>query len=84
MARAFAHESRTDDERLLLRVSRSSPLVHWAMRYARAVVLVDDGRKNEALELIASAPSWPDESAFRAFHAELVTTVTGTQPCVAA
>ncbi len=73
MARAFAHESRADDERLLRRVSRSSPLVHWAMRYARAVVLVDHGRKSEALELIAAAPTWPDESAFHAFHAELVT-----------
>ena len=74
MARAFAHESRVDDERLLRRVSRSSPLVHWAMRYARAVVLVDGGRKAEALELIAAAPSWPNESAFQAFHAELMTT----------
>jgi hypothetical protein len=74
MARAFAHESRASDERLLLRVSRSSPLVHWAMRYAQAVVLVDSGRKSEALELIASAPSWPNESAFNAFHSELLRT----------
>jgi hypothetical protein len=74
MARAFAHESRATDERLLLRVSKSSPLVHWAMRYAQAVVLVDGGRKNEALALIASAPEWPNESAFHAFHAELLTT----------
>lgn len=71
MARAFAHQSRADDEKLLLRVSRSSPLVHWAMRYARAVVLIDKGRRNEALELIASAPAWPNESAFSAFHEEL-------------
>lgn len=72
MARAFAHESRRDDERLLLRVSRSSPLVHWAMRYAQAVVLVDGGRKDEALALIAHAPDWPNESAFHAFHQELL------------
>ena len=80
MARAFAHESRVDDERLLLRVSRSSPLVHWAMRYARAVVLVDNGRKNEALHLISSAPEWPNESVFHAFHAELVTTAEAAIP----
>jgi hypothetical protein len=76
MARAFAHESHADDEQLLLRVARSSPLVHWAMRYARAVVLVDHGRKDEALELLASAPAWPRESVFQAFHEELVSTAT--------
>jgi len=72
LARAFAHASTRDDERTLSRVARSSPLVHWAMRYARAVVLVDLGRKDEAIELIASAPAWPEESAFRSFHDELV------------
>ena len=72
MARAFAHESRAEDEQVLNRVGRSSPLVHWAMRYARAVFLVDKGRKNEALELLASAPPWPAESVFRAFHDELL------------
>lgn len=72
MTRAFAHESRAEDEAVLSRAARSSPLVHWAMRYAKAVVLVDKGRKNEALELLASAPAWPAESAFRAFHEELV------------
>jgi hypothetical protein len=72
MTRAFAHESRAEDEAVLSRTAKSSPLVHWAMRYAKAVVLVDKGRKDEALELLASAPSWPAESAFRAFHDELV------------
>ena len=72
MTRAFAHESRAEDEAVLSRTAQSSPLVHWAMRYAKAVVLIDKGRKNEALELLASAPSWPAESAFRAFHDELV------------
>jgi len=71
LARAFAHESRAEDDRLLSRVARSSPLVHWAMRYARAVVLVDRGKRDEALALIAAAPSWPEESAFHAFHEEL-------------
>ena len=75
MARAFAHESRRDDERLLLRVSRSSPLVHWAMRYAGAVLLVDRGKKTDALALIAAAPEWPKESAFQAFHEELNSTI---------
>jgi hypothetical protein len=72
MARAFAHESRAEDEKVLHRAARSSPLVHWAMRYARAVFLVDNGRKTEALQLLASAPPWPSESVFRAFHDELV------------
>ncbi len=72
MTRAFAHESRAEDEVVLSRAGKSSPLVHWAMRYARAVVLVDNGRKDEALELLASAPAWPTESAFRSFHEELV------------
>jgi hypothetical protein len=72
LARAFAHESRVEDEAVLSRAAKSSPLVHWAMRYAKAVMLVDAGRNEEAHDLIASAPSWPEESAFHAFHAELV------------
>jgi hypothetical protein len=83
MARAFAHESRAEDEVLLSKAARSSPLVHWAMRYARAVVLVDGGRKNEALELIASAPTWPAESVFHAFHEELVSTAAASSPAIA-
>jgi hypothetical protein len=85
-ARAFAHRSKAGDDRLLRRVSRASPLVHWAMRYAQAVLLVDRGRQQEALALIALAPTWPDESAFRMFHSELVDAATppttnGTQSC---
>ena len=57
---------------MLRAAASSSPLVYWAMRYAEAVVLVDDGRKDEARELLAGAPSWPQESAFRSFHDELV------------
>lgn len=74
MTRAFAHESRSGDEVVLSRAGRSSPLVHWAMRYARAIFLVDNGRRHEALELLAAAPAWPAESAFRSFHDELITT----------
>ncbi|AKU99806.1 hypothetical protein AKJ09_06470 [Labilithrix luteola] len=73
LARAFAHASEAEDDRALRSAARSSPLVHWAMRYARAIVLVDRGRKNDALALIADAPAWPEESAFHAFHSELIT-----------
>lgn len=72
LARAFAHASRAEDERVLREVSHSSPLVHWAMRYARVVYLVDAGRPIEARMLLADAPAWPQESAFRSFHDELV------------
>ncbi len=71
LARAFAHASRAEDERVLASAGASSPLVHWAMRYARAVFLVDAGRKDEARALLVGAPEWPTESAFRAFHDEL-------------
>jgi hypothetical protein len=71
LARAFAHRSETEDEKVLRTVGRSSPLVHWAMRYARAVYLVDAGRRDEARALLADAPAWPTESAFRSFHDEL-------------
>jgi hypothetical protein len=77
LARAFAHTSRAEDEAVLRAAARSSPLVHWAMRYAHAVVLVDRGKKSEARELIAGAPLWPAESAFSSFHAELHALLTG-------
>ena len=71
MARAFAHAAHADDERVLREVQSSSPLVHWAMRYARAVVLIDKGRPAEARLLLDGAPAWPEDSAFRTFHDEL-------------
>jgi hypothetical protein len=77
LARAFAHSSRVEDEAVLRDAARSSPLVHWAMRYARAVFLVDAGRQTEARSLIADAPSWPEESAFRSFHDELSAQLAG-------
>ena len=73
-ARAFAHASHAGDEALLREAASSSPLVHWAMRYARAVFLIDAGRKAEVPELLRDAPAWPEESAFRTFHDELVAT----------
>lgn len=77
LARAFAHSSRAEDEAVLRDAARSSPLVHWAMRYARAVFLVDAGRQQEARSLIADAPTWPEESAFRSFHDELSAQLAG-------
>ena len=72
LTRAFAHASQRSDEKILRNAASASPLVHWAMHYARAIVLVDAGRKTEALNAIARAPSWPEESAFHAFHSELL------------
>ena len=71
LVRAFSHESRREDERVLRRAASASPLIHWAMRYARAVVAIDGGRSDEARQLIASAPTWPEQSAFRTFQQEL-------------
>jgi hypothetical protein len=71
LARAFAHESRLEDAKLLGRAAKSSPLVHWAMRYGAAVIAIDEGRKVDVPELLAGAPAWPEESAFRAFHDEV-------------
>jgi len=72
LARAFAHASRKGDAQLLAKAAGTSPLVHWAMRYAAAIVAVDDGRGREVRGLLAGAPSWPAQSAFRAYHSELV------------
>jgi hypothetical protein len=69
--RAFSHESRREDERVLRTAASASPLIHWAMRYAGAVVAIDRGRAEHARELLVGAPTWPKESAFRAFHDEL-------------
>ena len=71
LARAFAHESRGEDPRVLQTAASASPLIHWAMRYARAVVAIDRGRTADARELLVGAPTWPEESAFRTFHDEL-------------
>ncbi len=70
-ARAFAHTSAARDVALLEKAARRSPLVHWAMRYAAAVVAIDHGDEATARRLIGEAPAWPRESAFHAFHAEL-------------
>jgi hypothetical protein len=72
LARAFAHASREGDAELLGKAGGASPLVHWAMRYAEAIVAVDRGRAREVLALLAGAPQWPTESAFHTYHQELL------------
>lgn len=72
LVRAFAHQGEVADEKRLARAAAVSPIVHWAMRYAEAIVAVDHGARDRARELIASAPTWPEQSAFASFHAELV------------
>ncbi len=71
LARAFAHQSLEGDRKLLLDASVASPLVHWAMRYAAAIVAMDSGETTEAAELIERAPDWPTESCFARFHREI-------------
>jgi hypothetical protein len=71
-ARAFAHASREGDAVALRRAAGASPLVHWAMRYAAAILALDGGRREEARALIAGAPAWPAQSAFREYHDELL------------
>jgi hypothetical protein len=72
MARAFAHTSRDDDARVLSRAASASPLVHWAMRYAGAIVALDTGHPSAVPALLAGAPAWPAESAFHEYHQELL------------
>jgi hypothetical protein len=71
LARAFAHQSDRADPKRLRSAASSTPLLHWAMRYGAAVVAIDHGEMSEARELLRGAPSWPEESAFRVFDAEL-------------
>jgi hypothetical protein len=71
LVRAFTHSAVPGDLDRLESASEKSPLVHWAMRYAAAIVAIDSGEKGRAATLIQGAPSWPAESAFRAFHDEL-------------
>jgi hypothetical protein len=71
-ARAFAHKGTEGDLALLERASKKSPLVHWAMLYAAAVVSIDLGNLSRAKKLLATAPPWPEGSAFFTFHEELM------------
>jgi hypothetical protein len=72
LARAFAHASVPGDESVLRRAAAASPLVHWAMRYAAAIVAVDAGKGGDVPGLLAGAPEWPSTSAFHGYHDELL------------
>jgi hypothetical protein len=72
LARAFAHASIPGDASLLARAASTSPLVHWAMRYAAAIVAVDGGRGRDVPGLLVGAPEWPATSAFAGYHDELL------------
>jgi len=71
LARAFARRSLDGDAEVLETAAKTSPLVHWAMRYGAAVAHLEHGNRGRALLLLAGAPSWPADSAFRAFQEEL-------------
>ena len=71
LARAFAHKCEAGDREALEQAARISPLVHWAMRYASAVVAIDEGDTAKARGYLEGAPDWPSESAFRMFHDEI-------------
>lgn len=73
--RAFAHRTEPGDRELLEWATEMSPLVFWAMRYAGAVVAIDEGNTTRAGALLEGAPDWPARSAFQAFHAEIAAVV---------
>jgi hypothetical protein len=70
-ARAFAHRSGRADAGALESAAKENPLVYWAMRYAAAVVSIDQGEQREAARLLEGAPRWPRDSVFAAFHEEI-------------
>lgn len=80
LTRAFAHRSEQGDGDLLDRAASISPLVHWAMRYASAVVAIDQGNLDKVRALLDGAPDWPSESAFRTFHQEITAQVKTIAP----
>jgi hypothetical protein len=71
LARAFAHSPKQGDLGVLESAARRNPIVHWAMRYAAAVACIDRGDHRAARRFLTGAPLWPEDSAFRDFHAEL-------------
>lgn len=72
LTRAFAHQTEPGDRQLLEQASEAVPVVFfWALRYAAAVIAVDQGDLPRARELLSNAPNWPLESKFRAFHDEI-------------
>lgn len=79
-ARAFAHRSIRDDVALLRAAARKNPLIHWPLRYATAIALIDQGRGAEVSALLSGAPKWPEDSAFSAFQRELLDYARSTAP----
>src|SRR4051794_36993173 len=72
LTRAFAHQTEPGDRVLLEEASEVVPVVFfWALRYAAAVIAVDQGDLVHARELLVNAPNWPRESTLRAFHDEI-------------
>jgi hypothetical protein len=71
LARAFARCPKQGDAERLEAASDNSPLVHWAMRYGAIVAYLERGERARAQLLLADAPQWPADSAFRAFQEEL-------------
>jgi len=71
LARAFARCPKQGDAEQLEAASDNSPLVHWAMRYGAIVAYLERGERARAQLLLADAPQWPADSAFRAFQEEL-------------
>jgi hypothetical protein len=71
LARAFARRSLPGDAEALEQAAESSPLVHWAMRYGAAVAYLEHGQRERAQLMLADAPQWPQDSAFRHFQEEL-------------
>ncbi len=80
LARAFARQSQSGDAEQLERAANNTPVLHWALRYAAAIVRIERGDQRSAQALLRDAPSWPDESAFRAFHNELSQHASGEGP----
>lgn len=76
-ARAFAHRAGRTDLATLKAAAKQNPLVYWAMSYAAAVASIDQGERKEAKELLEGAPQWPRDSAFAAFHEEIVQVAEG-------
>jgi hypothetical protein len=76
LARAFSHNGRDGDRRVLIAASDTSPLVHWAMRYGAAILSIDAGEVRLASALLHGAPTWPAESRFNEFHDEIAREVT--------
>ena len=71
LTRAFARCPKQGDAEELEAAADNSPLVHWAMRYGAIVAYLERGERAPAKRLLADAPAWPADSAFRAFQEEL-------------